>query len=91
MLLLLPSLPSSASSGNIACFSSAVPDLVLNLVVERALLPQETVVYVPALKQGPVTVGSEVLVQCGLAAALVSGSLLLLGREEPFSSLRSKC
>ena len=47
MLLLLPSLPSSASSGNVACFSSAVPDLVLNLDVEpleRALLPQETVV-----------------------------------------------
>ena len=48
MLLLFPSLPSSASSGNVACFSSAVPDLVLNLDVELALLPQETVVYVPA-------------------------------------------
>ena len=43
-MLPLPSLPSSASSGSVACFSSAVPDLVLNLDVERALLPQETVV-----------------------------------------------
>ena len=43
-MLPLPSLPSSARSGNRACFSSAVPDLVLNLDVELALLPQETVV-----------------------------------------------
>ena len=70
-MLLLPSLPSSAGSGNATRFSSAVPDLVLNLDVEHALLPQETVVYVPALKQGPATVGSEVLMRVGLAAALV--------------------
>ena len=56
-MLNLPSLPSSASSGNVTCFPSAVPDLVLNLNVELALLPQEIVVYVPAPKQGPVTVG----------------------------------
>ena len=40
-----PSRPCSATSGRIGTrFSSAVPDLVLNLDVERALLPQETVV-----------------------------------------------
>ena len=43
--LRLPSHPSSASSGRIGTrFSSAVPDLVLNLDVEQTLLPQETVV-----------------------------------------------
>ena len=45
MLRLDTSHPYSATSGSIgARFSSAVPDLVLNLDVERALLPQETVV-----------------------------------------------
>ena len=54
------------------------------LSVEQALLPQETVVYVPALKQGPATVGSEVLMRVGLAAALVSLCLLLGSSPNPF-------
>ena len=52
--------------------SKRIPRNSLNAIPKYTLSLPPLVVYVPALKQGPATVGSEVLMRVGLAAALVS-------------------
>ena len=77
-LLSHPSPPSSASSGS-ACFSSAVPDLVLNLVDHKRLSSKCL-----SLGRCPRTVGSEVLMQDGLCRCTCVCALLLSKGEALF-------